>query len=223
MKKGVIVENGVVVDSLSLKVSVGAKGSAYVVGAELHDFIDGDAHDMVSTNSTKHEMSMLGHDYDGFAYKIYDNSGGFATEKGGVAEKSNLKLELPLISTEKNKGGDNHHAENVALKVATMTKIVVDEKSLDKDNAVQKVSATDTQIEMQQEDEDEGYSSSNRTSVQNSRSATPMNPEMEPKASGHMQLAGKGGRGKKATSKVDAKKIVPQKGTAWKGMQGEQV
>ena len=75
-----------------------------------------------------------------------------------------------------------------------------------------------------EEKEDEGYSSSNRESRYNSRSATPVGPEEDDthSPSSSLRLSQKKKK-KQGKTKLEPKKVIPQAGAAWKGMQGDLV
>lgn len=232
VNQGFVIEGGVKVDHIGDVASKGGRSQKGEKGPHrLHNIMaalsDSDSHDMVSENSEKLELSMMQRDYDEFSYKTYDNSGKFTTEKGGQASKSTVQLDLPRISTDKAAEGaaDNHHGESVASKAAALSQVDISEKSLPKDVSQQAVSTHDATVVAREEEEDEGYSSSNRDSRFNSRSATPVaqGPEEDANSS-PAQLRTSQKMGKKGSrSKLEAKKVIPQAGAAWKGMQGDHV
>ena len=126
------------------------------------------AHDMNSVDSLNREKEGLNHNYSKYSYRIFDNSGSFGVETGGIAVKHTTFLPLPQVPKDSQRGGDVpadrglgladavHGKEDHAKdRASNLTKLPISQESLEKDTGLIDIDAISAALDLKESDERE--------------------------------------------------------------------
>ncbi len=140
LKTGGAVIDGVMVSNSSkadedLAVGKKKKGPAGALVGRLRSIT---AFDMNSAESLSREKDGLKTDYSKYSFKIFDNSGSFGVEYGGIAVRHAMHLALPSVVQHNSAPDTSPLLENtekgaIAERAAGMTKLPVSQEPLEKD------------------------------------------------------------------------------------------
>jgi len=148
---GVMVYNKIGVGTIEEPPRKGKKGPASLLVGRLRTIT---SHDMNSVDSLNREKEGLAQDYTKYAYEIFDNSGSFGVEHGGIAVRHSTFLPLPQVIAE-SKRGDGEASDHSKDRNANLTKLAVSQESLGKDITIMDIDAISAALDQKESEERE--------------------------------------------------------------------
>jgi hypothetical protein len=141
LARGGTVVDGVLLSESSLESKQDDKGKGKKIGSKgmlVGRLRNLTSHDMNSADAIAREREGLHHDYSEYSYKIFDNSGSFGVEHGGIAIKHKTALPLPSINAGQRETEGEGQSQN---RSSQLTKIAINMQPLDKDEQIMDLDA----------------------------------------------------------------------------------